>query len=137
MKVLFAERVILAHQSGLEASQPALTQYRVLGPTMNECSWIELQPLTSQKHQVLNINWFQEATKWERLESVNFRMAEESFMDRLGTYMHESCPKIDKDCWQANCNEPFPDSLVFVVHGSDESTPVEDAFEFGKIIPDH
>ncbi|XP_062006252.1 uncharacterized protein LOC133723445 isoform X3 [Rosa rugosa] len=99
------------------------------------------------------------------IESVNFRMAEESFMDRLGTYMHESCPKIDKDCWQANCNEPFPDSLyvfflsifflfiscifyrtsylgfciyrVFVVHGSDESTPVEDAFEFGKIIPDH
>ncbi|PRQ33414.1 hypothetical protein RchiOBHm_Chr5g0057361 [Rosa chinensis] len=64
-------------------------------------------------------------------------MAEESFMDRLGTYMHESCPKIDKDCWQGNCNEPFPASLVFVVHGSDESASVEDAFEFGKIIPDH
>ncbi|XP_004300876.1 PREDICTED: RNA pseudouridine synthase 3, mitochondrial [Fragaria vesca subsp. vesca] len=46
------ERVILAHQSGLEASQPALTQYRVLGPTINGCSWIELQPLTSRKHQL-------------------------------------------------------------------------------------
>ncbi|KAM5571596.1 hypothetical protein ABKV19_011934 [Rosa sericea] len=36
MKVLLddgkTERLILAHQSGLEASQPALTQYRVLGP---------------------------------------------------------------------------------------------------------
>ncbi|XP_050377128.1 RNA pseudouridine synthase 3, mitochondrial isoform X3 [Argentina anserina] len=46
------ERVILAHQSGLEASQPALTQYRVLGPSINGCSWIELQPLTSRKHQL-------------------------------------------------------------------------------------
>ncbi|KAM5572145.1 hypothetical protein ABKV19_012284 [Rosa sericea] len=56
MKVLLddgkTERVILAHQSGLEASQPALTQYRVLGPTINGCSWIELQPLTSRKHQL-------------------------------------------------------------------------------------
>ncbi|KAL6177419.1 hypothetical protein ACLB2K_048945 [Fragaria x ananassa] len=46
------ERVILAHQSGLEASQQALTQYQVLGPTINGCSWIELQPLTSGKHQL-------------------------------------------------------------------------------------
>ncbi|PRQ58836.1 putative 23S rRNA pseudouridine(955/2504/2580) synthase [Rosa chinensis] len=56
MKVLLddgkTERVILAPQSGLEASQPALTQYRVLGPTINGCSWIELQPLTSRKHQL-------------------------------------------------------------------------------------
>ncbi|XP_021829407.1 RNA pseudouridine synthase 3, mitochondrial isoform X1 [Prunus avium] len=46
------ERVILAHQSGLEASQKAITQYRVLGPTINGCSWIELRPLTSRKHQL-------------------------------------------------------------------------------------
>uniref|UniRef100_A0A7N2KQZ1 Pseudouridine synthase RsuA/RluA-like domain-containing protein n=1 Tax=Quercus lobata TaxID=97700 RepID=A0A7N2KQZ1_QUELO len=45
------ERVILAHQTGLEASQEAITEYRVLGPKINGCSWIELHPLTSRKHQ--------------------------------------------------------------------------------------
>lgn len=58
--------------------------------------------------------------------SVNFRVTEESLMDRLSTDMHETCLKIDKDC------------RVLIVHGSaDESTAVEDAFEFAKIIPNH
>ena len=47
------ERIVLAQRSGLEASQEALTEYRVLGPKINGCSWIELRPLTSRKHQVL------------------------------------------------------------------------------------
>ncbi|XP_062146039.1 RNA pseudouridine synthase 3, mitochondrial isoform X2 [Alnus glutinosa] len=46
------ERVILAHQSGLEASQEAITEYRVLGPMISGCSWIELRPVTSRKHQL-------------------------------------------------------------------------------------
>nr|XP_017215735.1 PREDICTED: RNA pseudouridine synthase 3, mitochondrial isoform X2 [Daucus carota subsp. sativus] len=46
------ERVILAHGSGLEASQEAVTEYRVLGPMINGCSWIELLPLTSRKDQI-------------------------------------------------------------------------------------
>ncbi|XP_043705495.1 RNA pseudouridine synthase 3, mitochondrial [Telopea speciosissima] len=46
------ERVILAHLSGVEASQEAITEYRVLGPTINGCTWIELCPLTGRKHQV-------------------------------------------------------------------------------------
>ncbi|KAG7956313.1 hypothetical protein I3843_11G118100 [Carya illinoinensis] len=46
------ERVILAHQSGLEACQESITEYRVLGPVINGCSWIELRPLTSRKHQL-------------------------------------------------------------------------------------
>ncbi|KAK6130650.1 hypothetical protein DH2020_035625 [Rehmannia glutinosa] len=46
------ERVILANNSGLEASQEAITEYRVLGPTINGCSWIELRPYTSRKHQL-------------------------------------------------------------------------------------
>ncbi|XVF23316.1 hypothetical protein REPUB_Repub13aG0027100 [Reevesia pubescens] len=46
------ERVILAQNVGLEASQEAMTEYRVLGPTINGCSWIELRPLTSRKHQL-------------------------------------------------------------------------------------
>lgn len=46
------ERIILAHGSGLEASQEAVTEYRVLGPMINGCSWIELCPLTSRKHQI-------------------------------------------------------------------------------------
>ncbi|OMO76072.1 Pseudouridine synthase, RsuA/RluB/C/D/E/F [Corchorus capsularis] len=46
------ERVILAQNVGLEASQEAITEYRVLGPMINGCSWIELRPLTSRKHQL-------------------------------------------------------------------------------------
>ncbi|XP_057968615.1 RNA pseudouridine synthase 3, mitochondrial [Malania oleifera] len=46
------ERVILAHPSGIEASQKAVTEYRVLGPMINGCSWIELCPHTNQKHQL-------------------------------------------------------------------------------------
>ncbi|XP_028783666.1 RNA pseudouridine synthase 3, mitochondrial isoform X3 [Neltuma alba] len=46
------ERVVLAHQSGMEPHQEALTEYRVLGPKINGCSWIELRPLTYRKHQL-------------------------------------------------------------------------------------
>ncbi|XP_024935005.3 RNA pseudouridine synthase 3, mitochondrial isoform X2 [Ziziphus jujuba] len=46
------ERVILAHQSGFEPSQKAITEYRVLGPMINGCSWVELRPHTSRKHQL-------------------------------------------------------------------------------------
>ncbi|KAL2938294.1 RNA pseudouridine synthase 3 mitochondrial, partial [Bienertia sinuspersici] len=44
-------RVMLAHPSAVEASQEAMTEYRVLRPMINGCSWIELRPLTSRKHQ--------------------------------------------------------------------------------------
>lgn len=47
-----AERVMLAYGSGLEASQEAVTEYRVLGPTICGCSWLELRPLTHHKHQI-------------------------------------------------------------------------------------
>ncbi|KAE8688234.1 RNA pseudouridine synthase 3 [Hibiscus syriacus] len=46
------ERVILAQNVGLEPSQDAMTEYRVLGPMINGCSWIELRPLTTRKHQL-------------------------------------------------------------------------------------
>lgn len=46
------ERVVLAQHSSLEPSREAVTEYRVLGPTINGCSWIELCPLTSRKHQL-------------------------------------------------------------------------------------
>ncbi|KAK7411928.1 hypothetical protein VNO78_03372 [Psophocarpus tetragonolobus] len=56
----------------------------------------------------------------------DFRVTEESLMDRLAINMHEACLHIDKEC------------RVFTVHGSsDETIPVEDAFEFSKIIPNH
>ncbi|KAI3719256.1 hypothetical protein L6452_20151 [Arctium lappa] len=47
-----AERVMLAYGSGLEALQEAVTEYRVLGPTISGCSWLELRPLTHHKHQI-------------------------------------------------------------------------------------
>ena len=46
------ERIMLAYGYGLEASQEAVTEYRVLGPTISGCSWLELRPLTNHKHQV-------------------------------------------------------------------------------------
>ncbi|CAN6452642.1 unnamed protein product [Victoria cruziana] len=46
------ERVIMAHSSGIDTSQEAITEYRVLGPTVNGCSWIELLPVTGRKHQL-------------------------------------------------------------------------------------
>ncbi|KAJ3680468.1 hypothetical protein LUZ60_016746 [Juncus effusus] len=46
------ERVRLAHASGVDGSEQAVTEYRVLGPTINGCSWVELRPLTRLKHQL-------------------------------------------------------------------------------------
>ncbi|KAL6974544.1 hypothetical protein U1Q18_028730 [Sarracenia purpurea var. burkii] len=57
---------------------------------------------------------------------VYFRVTKESLMDRLNTNMHEACLKIDKK------------TRVLTVHGTmDEIIPLEDAFEFAKIIPNH
>lgn len=63
------ERVMLAHGSVLEASQEAVTEYRVLGPMINGCSWIELRPITSRKHQVfwtsyLSLLWTPALVLW-------------------------------------------------------------------------
>ncbi|KAK2395599.1 alpha/beta-Hydrolases superfamily protein [Trifolium repens] len=58
--------------------------------------------------------------------SLDYRVTEESLMDRLGTNMHEACLQIDKEC------------RVLTIHGSsDEIIPVQDAHEFAKIIPNH
>ncbi|KAF3629977.1 RNA pseudouridine synthase 3, mitochondrial [Capsicum annuum] len=46
------ERVMLAQHSGLEAFEDAVTAYRLLGPMINGCSWMELRPHTSRKHQL-------------------------------------------------------------------------------------
>ncbi|XP_062146040.1 RNA pseudouridine synthase 3, mitochondrial-like isoform X1 [Alnus glutinosa] len=35
-----------------ETSQEAITEFRVLGPMISGCSWIELRPVTSRKHQL-------------------------------------------------------------------------------------
>lgn len=57
---------------------------------------------------------------------LEYRVTEESLMDRLSTNMRAACLSIDKDC------------RVLTIHGSmDEIIPVEDALEFAKIIPNH
>nr|AFK36866.1 unknown [Lotus japonicus] len=64
--------------------------------------------------------------KKKRSGSFDFRVTEESLMDRLGTNMHEACLHIDKEC------------RVLTTHGSsDKIIPVQDAHEFAKIIPNH
>ncbi|KAJ1433398.1 Serine aminopeptidase, S33 [Sesbania bispinosa] len=62
----------------------------------------------------------------KRSGSFEYRVTQESLMDRLNTNMHEACLQIDKEC------------RVLTVHGSSDTViPVEDAFEFAKIIPNH
>ncbi|KAJ4708661.1 Alpha/beta-Hydrolases superfamily protein [Melia azedarach] len=57
---------------------------------------------------------------------VEYRVTEESLMDRLNTNMHEACLHIDKEC------------RVLTIHGdADAVIPVEDAHKFDKIIPNH
>ncbi|OIW19380.1 hypothetical protein TanjilG_03514 [Lupinus angustifolius] len=58
--------------------------------------------------------------------SVEYRVTEESLKERLSINVHEQCLQIDKEC------------RVFTVHGSSDTTiPVEDAYEFAKILPNH
>ncbi|KAK7329683.1 hypothetical protein VNO77_23858 [Canavalia gladiata] len=60
------------------------------------------------------------------LELGELRITEESLKDRLNINMHEECLQIDREC------------RVFTVHGNADSLiPVEDAFEFAKILPNH
>ncbi|GAB4853783.1 hypothetical protein Ancab_017976 [Ancistrocladus abbreviatus] len=57
---------------------------------------------------------------------IIYRVTQESLMDRLNTNMHEASLQIDKEC------------RVLTIHGSaDDIIPVEDAYEFAKIIPNH
>ncbi|GMY36315.1 non-heme chloroperoxidase-like isoform X4 [Fagus crenata] len=57
---------------------------------------------------------------------VDYRVTEESLLERFSTNMHDACLQIDKEC------------RVLTVHGSaDEINPVQDALEFAKIIPNH
>ncbi|XP_043722272.1 uncharacterized protein LOC122669553 isoform X2 [Telopea speciosissima] len=57
---------------------------------------------------------------------VEYRVTEESIMDRLTTDMRAACLSIQRDC------------RVLTVHGSkDEIVPAEDAMEFAKVIPNH
>ncbi|XP_047308662.1 uncharacterized protein LOC124912142 [Impatiens glandulifera] len=61
-----------------------------------------------------------------KTEEVYFRVTEESLMNLLNTNMHEACLNISKE------------TSVMTVHGSeDEITPIDDAIEFPKIIPNH
>ncbi|KAH7533643.1 hypothetical protein FEM48_Zijuj04G0153400 [Ziziphus jujuba var. spinosa] len=58
--------------------------------------------------------------------NMDYRVTLESLTERLTTDMHEACLHIDKD------------GRVLTVHGTaDEIVPVEDAYEFAKIIPNH
>ncbi|KAH9801457.1 Hydrolase 4 domain-containing protein [Citrus sinensis] len=57
---------------------------------------------------------------------VEYRVTEESLMDRLNTNMHDACLQIDMEC------------SVLTIHGSsDKIIPLQDAHEFDKIIPNH
>ncbi|KAG6674346.1 hypothetical protein I3843_15G033100 [Carya illinoinensis] len=55
-----------------------------------------------------------------------YRVTEESLMDRLSTDTHAACLMIQQNC------------RVLTIHGSkDKIVPIEDALEFAKFIPNH
>lgn len=57
---------------------------------------------------------------------VMYRVTKESLMERLSTDMHAASLSISKEC------------RFFTIHGSaDDVIPVEDAYEFAKLIPNH
>nr|CAB3473359.1 unnamed protein product [Digitaria exilis] len=57
---------------------------------------------------------------------VLYRVTKDSLMERLNTDMHPASLSISKEC------------RFFTIHGSaDKIIPVEDAYEFAKLIPNH
>lgn len=83
-------------------------------------------------------------------------MTEESLMERLTTDMPAACRSINQNCrsemtiilfqtsflqkWSliVGCSTYSIICRVLTVHGSmDKTVPVEDAFDFNKIIPNH
>ncbi|KAK8931174.1 hypothetical protein KSP39_PZI016186 [Platanthera zijinensis] len=89
----------------------------------------------------------------DRTGKVEYRVTEESLMDRLNTDMHAACRAIGKDCSGGRRAKheaavalakkrrgrlPSSNLRVLTIHGSvDEIVPSEDAFEFDKLIPNH
>ncbi|XP_072966510.1 putative uncharacterized protein YDL057W isoform X1 [Typha angustifolia] len=62
----------------------------------------------------------------DKTGKTEYRVTEDSLMDRLNTDMHAASLSINKEC------------RVLTVHGSeDEIIPVQDALEFAKLIPNH
>ncbi|CAO2179478.1 unnamed protein product [Urochloa humidicola] len=62
----------------------------------------------------------------DKYENFNYRVTKESLMERLNTDMRAASISISKEC------------RFLTVHGSaDKTIPVEDAYEFAKLIPNH
>ncbi|KAI5084279.1 hypothetical protein GOP47_0000448 [Adiantum capillus-veneris] len=47
-----SEAIVVAHDSNAEDALEAVTEYRVLGSSLNGCTWLELHPYTGRKHQL-------------------------------------------------------------------------------------
>ncbi|GLJ15558.1 hypothetical protein SUGI_0255570 [Cryptomeria japonica] len=47
-----SERILIADGSGADSGQDAITDYRVIGPPVHGCTWLELFPFTGRKHQI-------------------------------------------------------------------------------------
>lgn len=47
-----SEAIVVANDSSAEDALEAVTEYRVLGPSLHGCTWLELHPFTGRKHQL-------------------------------------------------------------------------------------
>ncbi|KAL8533370.1 hypothetical protein ACS0TY_009669 [Phlomoides rotata] len=155
------EKVILAHNSGLEASQEAITKYRVLGPMINGCSWIELCPQTSCKHQLrvhcaealgtpivgdYCYGWFVHS-KWKQMPRVDFEptTGEAYKMKRTkGLDVHKGSVLAKVPLLHLHCREMvLPNIAKFVelhkqqYHANHEHDSEPDLLRFVAQMPSH
>ncbi|KAI3845588.1 hypothetical protein MKX03_019737 [Papaver bracteatum] len=119
---------ILGHSKGGDSVLVYASRYHDVATVVNVCGRFKLERGTED---VLGNDYMERIKEkgfldFEGDEGIQYRVTEESLMERLATDMHAICLSIATDC------------RVLTVHGSaDKCIPVEEAFEFAKVIPNH
>lgn len=121
--------VVLGHSKGGSVVLLYAAKYHDIGGVINLAGRYDLKSGIEKR---LGENYLERLKKDGYIDvktktgAVNYRVTEESLLERINTNMHEACVSIDKSC------------RVLTIHGSADSTiPVDDALEFAKIIPEH
>ncbi|KAI3944183.1 hypothetical protein MKW98_016413 [Papaver atlanticum] len=115
---------VLGHSKGGDSVLVCASRYHDVATVVNVCGRFKKERGTED---VLGKDYMERIKEkgfldFEGDEGNQYRVTEESLMERLATDMRALCLSIAKDC------------RVLSVHGSaDECIPVEDAFEFAKL----